>query len=772
MNRRDSLKHLGTTLAAVPLYNFSSFLTFEHKTTSLDESVLAHLNPLRTEPPCRSDIRIERGGARLFLNGKEEFPFFAVSSSSLRTAKSYREAGMRFLQPLIGLEDGWTGPGKYDWTQYDRYFAALLEIVPDAFLFPRIHLYAPLWWKKAHTQELIKCGLPVPPEEYNVPPQYIDRDGGLNWALNDPYGASFASELWKKETAEMLRHFLRHMEKSPLISRIMGYHVSGMHTAEWHYLGCRWFPDYSAPMQKVAGPVPSVERRIDKDGPLLRDPATDADVINFLRKYHANTAETVAAFAKIIKEETGRRIICGTFFCYVLENVMIQEAGHLVPEAVLHSPDLDYIATPYTYQRSNVPGNQRWDSDVIDDAGNWLGRARGVGGDGAYRVLSESMRRNKKMFISEIDCSTYVEPYRRSEGGSGSETVDGTLKILRRDIGQVFATGHAGWLFDFGHLDPPFKANKSWYDDPPMIREIRSLLDLGEAQRPKLDIAPISEIAAVYEPKSWLATKSWKAEEPWENYGIVISDFIGHWMVNSQARTINRIGAPADFLYRFDLTSEDRSRFKLFLMVNTFFLTVDEVQRLRALFRGTGATVVWVYAPGYIGEHKFEPSHMEELTGFSFKRMDAPGPMMIRCKIEENALKFFGEFGVHKPHYPRFAVVPRKDEVMRVHGTWSDSEDIAFASKEYDGFTSIYVGTGPMPVALLRWIAARAGVRLWSSKPDNVRATKDAAMLVASDEGERVFRLPSPMVSSEGGDAATEHRLTMQFGEVKLFVKP
>ena len=201
---------------------------------------------------------------------------------------------------------------------------------------------------------------------------------------------------------------------------------------------------------------------------------------SFLQKYHANTAETVAGFAKIVKEETGRRIICGTFFCYVLENVMIQEAGHLVPDAVLHSPDIDFIATPYTYQRSNVPGNQRYDSDVIDDAGNWLGRARGVGGDGAYRVLSESMRRNKKMFISEIDCSTYVEPYRRSEGGSGSETIDGTLKILRRDIGQVFATGHAGWLFDFGHLDPPFKANKSWYDDPPMIREIRSLLTLGE----------------------------------------------------------------------------------------------------------------------------------------------------------------------------------------------------------------------------------------------------------------------------------------------------
>ncbi len=104
---------------------------------------------------------------------------------------------MRFLHPLIGLEAGWTAPGKYDWTQYDKYFAKFLELVPDALLFPRIHLYAPVWWKETHPEELIKCGLPVPAKEYKVPPQWVDREAGLNWSLNDPYGASFASEIWK-----------------------------------------------------------------------------------------------------------------------------------------------------------------------------------------------------------------------------------------------------------------------------------------------------------------------------------------------------------------------------------------------------------------------------------------------------------------------------------------------------------------------------------------------------------------------------------------------
>ena len=770
MNRRDALRLFGTSLATLPLSKIRSLEPFEYRNFIFDDDVLKQLENLKSESACRCEVRMERGGARLYLNGKEEYPLLAVSSSLLHTAPSYRSAGIRFLHPLIGLEDGWIGPEKYDWERFDTYFAKLLELVPDAFLLPRIHPYTPAWWNESHPDELVKCGLPIDAGQYKAPAQIIE--GGFNWtALFDPYAASFASEIYKRDAIAMLRNFLRHMEASPLKSRIMGYQISGMHTSEWHYIGCRWMPDYSAPMEKIAGPIPSTERRINKGGPLMRDPEKDRDVIEFYQKYHKNTAETVAAFAKVIKEETERRVICGTFFCYVLENVMIQEAGHLVPEPVLRSPDVDYIATPYTYQRSNVPGNQRWDSDVIDDAGNWLGRARGVGGDGAYRVLSESIRRNNKMFISEMDPSTYLEPYRRSEGGSGSETVEGTLKILQRDLGQVFATGHAGWLFDFGHLSPPFKANKGWFDDPPMTRLIKSFVELGSTHRPKLDISPVSEIAAVYEPKSWMATEHWWAEEPWENFGIVISDFFGHWIVNSQARTIHRVGAPTDFVYRFDLRTDDRSRFKLFLMINTFFLTAEEAKQLQELFKGSGAAVVWFYAPGYIGSDRFEPKQMEALTGFSFKRIDEPGPMMIRCLIDDSGTKFFRDFGVKKPHYPRFAVVQGEKEEIRVHGRWTDNGEIAFASKEHDGFTSFYAGTGPLPVEVLRWISTRAGVKMWSSKPDNVRATKGAAMVVASENGERTICFPSPMAPVEGGSAKKEHRLTMQFGEVRLFVR-
>ena len=88
MNRRDALKYVGATIGTIPFANLPSFGMFEHQSVVLDDDVLKQLDRIKSEPACRCEVRMERGGARLFLNGKEEFPFFAVSSSPLRTAPS------------------------------------------------------------------------------------------------------------------------------------------------------------------------------------------------------------------------------------------------------------------------------------------------------------------------------------------------------------------------------------------------------------------------------------------------------------------------------------------------------------------------------------------------------------------------------------------------------------------------------------------------------------------------------------------------------------
>jgi hypothetical protein len=767
MKRRTALELLGSSIGAYVLLPHP-FLRAGQLSGPQEKGgeVASTLSRLSGEPTCRAEVRTERGGPRLYVNGKETYPFLALSDELLKTVAGYRDSGIWMFTPILGLNAGWVAPRTYDWSAFDLFFSRMLAIHPGAYFLPRLHLNPPAWWKEAHPDELVKCALTPLPALYRQPERLGET--GLNWnGLADPNDASWASLIWKSEVTEVLVSFLRHMESSPLASRMIGYQVAYGHTGEWHYTGMRFLPDYSEPMRRAIGPIPAPEARMTTTAGLLRDPAREREVIEFYGRHHDLIADTVVYFAKITKEETKRRVLCGAFFGYLLENVHIQEGGHLSPERVLDSEHIDFLASPYTYQHTNMmPYRERWESDMIDDAGNWLGRARGVGGDGSNRVLVESIHRHGKLYFVEIDPSTYIEPKKAGEGGSGHASVTGSINILRRDLGQMYARGNGGWLFDFGHYCPPYQAHHGWYDDRPLIDAIRPFAEIGN-ERARLDITSAAQIAAVYDPKAFFATEHWKAEEPWMGYGITVCDHINHWFINSQQRTFARMAAPYDSIYRFDLTDADPRRYKLFFMVNLYTMDANEVDRLLKMVEGSGTTVVWYYAPGYITPEKFDLPQMERLTGFRFEVLTDPGPMQIRVDGAGDAGTVV--FGTRKPQKPRFAVL---DGNIQVLGKWIDNGRPAFARAKRNGWTSVYVGSAPITAEILRSLAQEAGVHLWSSRTDIVYASRDAATVIATADGERTITFPRPMRAVEGGLVADSHTVTMQFGDVRLFIAP
>jgi hypothetical protein len=227
------------------------------------------------------------------------------------------------------------------------------------------------------------------------------------------------------------------------------------------------------------------------------------------------------------------------------------------------------------------------------------------------------------------------------------------------------------------------------------------------------------------------------------------------------------MAAPFDSIYRSDLTSADARRFQLLFMVNLFTMDRAEADRIRHMLEGSGATVVWYYAPGFIAPGGFDPGQMERLTGFRFEILHDPGPMQIRVeKTDEISTTVFG---TKKPQKPRFAVL---DAGVQVLGRWIDNGRPAFASKSLDGWTSIYVGAAPLTVDVLRRIARDAGVTLWSDRSDIVYATRDAVTVIATAAGERTLTFPHAMRPAEGGAPSLVHRVTMEFGDVRMFIAP
>ena len=769
MNRRDALRRIGTAtggLVMSPLLPVRSL--FQSDPDFKEGCAFRAIEKLKGESPARAEVRVEQGGPRLYLNREEIYPFLALSRKMIPTTPVFREMGINLLRPVLGMQSGWVGPGEYDWSKLDAFLGHLLELNPDAHLLPWLHLATPDWWKKAHPEAMIEYGRSYPDRRYNFEKRV--SEGGHRWSSgSEVWEASFASEKWRRDTAEMLRAYVRHIEDSPLRSRVFGYHFSTGFTGEWHYYGPTFFPDYSTPMKERCGSIPSPDDRLSTTAGLLRDPAKEREVINYYRCQHEATADAVLDMAQAIKEASSRRVIVGTFFHYLLEVVRIQEIGHLAPMEVLQSPNIDFIGSPYTYQGTNMDDKEDWESGVVDGAGNWLGRARGVAGDGGPRVPTESLRRHGTLYVSEIDPSTYLAEEPLGVGGAGSTTKDGTLKILQRDFGQVFASGVGGWLYDFGtgeaHSDAYGEddaAEQGWFADRPIIDEIRRFAELGE-QRPRLHTGSVAQMAALYDAKSFFATQHWKAAQPWKNYAIGYCDFFNHWFLNAQARSLHRVGTPVDLLYRFDLTAEDLDQYRLLFVSNAFYMTEEEVNELRNLLRGSGVTVIWVYAPGFITPNQLDLTQMERVTGFQHQRVEEAGPMMIRTLIE-GAIP--SQFGVGEEHRPRFAVTDPEAEVL---GVWADRDEVALACREIEGWTSVYAGTAPLPVVLLRRLAREAEVSLWSSKPDVIYGTEDAATVVATEDGQRTLDFHKPMMSTETSTERQIHRATMEFGEVRLF---
>ena len=533
--------------------------------------------------------------------------------------------------------------------------------------------------------------------------------------------------------------------------------------------GADFLPGYSRPMRERVDRVPAPRERVFTSYGLLRDPAREADVMEFYRSYHEAGAEAVVRLAGEIRAASQRPLLSGTFYGYLLEAPRIQDAGYLASDMVLDCPDIDLIAGPYTYQSTNEEGQERWKSDLYDGADNWLGRARGVAGDGAFRLMVESIKRRGKLYASEVDPSTYLDSTNawRGIGGSDSETLEGSIRVLRRDLGKVWAQGVGGWFLDFG---PSHGVPTGWYGSDEIIDAMRPLIEmLGD--RAGDDLTSAAEVAFLPDMKSFLATRHWLGDRPWPGQGIRYTDFVNNWFLNSQNRAVQRIGAPVDYLYRFDLTPEDVGKYRLLLFPNNFLLEPSEVDALLEMLRGSGATAVWSYAPGVLTEGGIDVSQMERLTGFEVEEIVTPGSLMIETEgsvTDADGSELPTSFGVKSPrsYHPRFAVSAGPDEVL---GRWSDARgSVAFARREMDGWTSVFVGAPPIPSEWLRWLAKEAGVSLWSSRTDVVNGTRSTAMVVATSDGERTLRFPRSMRSEDGQEGET-FEVALGFGEVRLF---
>ena len=110
LDRRVFLKRLGLTAGAI----FLPALPFRAELLAAPDPEDELLERLAGEPPAVSAVRVEGGAPRLHLNERRVLPRWGMSVELLETAGAYRKSGIDLLSPILGLDSGWTGPGRPD----------------------------------------------------------------------------------------------------------------------------------------------------------------------------------------------------------------------------------------------------------------------------------------------------------------------------------------------------------------------------------------------------------------------------------------------------------------------------------------------------------------------------------------------------------------------------------------------------------------------------------------------------------------------------------
>ncbi len=698
-----------------------------------------------------SEVKIHNGMPALYVNGK-------LTSQVL--AAPYRPGASHFTDFLkagisifdIYLRFNWSGPEEYDFTRVDEKLDSYLKLEPKALFLPRVLLTPGPWWCEEFPSEIT-----------------MRDDGSPAGMFRRPCHPSFASEKYRELSHKAMIAFLNHVE-SKYGDHIVGYQAGNGFGGEWLTFNSFWevrpgappptkfgVEDYSPPAQaafrrwlkekydrveelrrawgnpkvtfETATPPNEVERYSSTHG-IFFDPALSQRVPDYFSFFNDMVASVLVENCRWIKEITNRKKIVGSFYGYLwcnFPNLSVVHSGHLGLAKVLRSPDVDFIASPYTYDNKQI------------------------GGPNNSQTLPEAAALHGKLYFNEVDTETHLEQRQWRWGNSlnNPKNWEETKGLLIRDYGYALTKGFGMWWTDLH--------GGTFHDD-----QIIGLLgDLKKIDEKYLDADkhPNAEIAVVLDEASFtyfgdgepLFNALLTAQKQWE---------------------LGFIGAPWEPQLLTDMANPKLRDYKLYIFLNTFRVTPEQRAAIHARLKRNGATAVWVYAPGYIGE-KLSVDYMRDLTGIRLAETDSAGELHVDITSHDHAytkslpkgfaygtdvnvaniirwydhqiyLKDPRDPGLQRD-LPGFRISPRfwsDDPEAEVLGRLAGLDKPGLVVKKQPGWTSVYSSAPILPAALLRNIARAAGCHIYSDANDVVYANRNVLCVYAPGGGTRTIRLP------------------------------
>ncbi len=672
-----------------------------------------------------AEVKSHTGAPTLFIDGQPAFPgSFWVSTpttakwESAESSRAAAASGIHTYAVEAGSGIEWVKPG-FDFSTVKARFGRILDVDPEA----RFHLRCQLeiggddWWSKLYPQEL---------EQHSNGRRYTQ---------------SFASRIWREQANGFLRAYIQALAELGLLDRVLAFQVGAGHTGEWvkgetsMYDVCG---DYSEPMRRhfrewlraryqndrarlrdawhnpsvsfETAEVPAAKDQLNARRYIFRDPLLEMRTIDYFRCLAELSADAVIDFCRTVKQATGGTKLAGAFYGYLMELAWnggffaeradsefstYQRSGHLGLRAVLNSPYVDFLVSPYSYG------------------------FRGIGGDGPSMIPSESARVHGKLILIEDDTRTHIVS---DTNYARAATVEESAAILKRNFAGAVTRGQGLWW-------------ASWMTDPsrePVFSALLKDFDRIGTSLLATDRTPVSDVAVLLDDESFF-------------YQTSLHNLDVPGVFQQRLWGLAHMGTPFDTYLLQDLVEERLRPYKLYVFLNAFRLDAARRAALLRNLRRNHAVALWIYAPGYVKDD-LALDHMTELTGIRFAAGERPwGPMMHITNYDHPLTKNLPRdltWGTNSKLAPVFYV---DDPAATVLGQVVYSQGNcrpAMAVKQLPEWTSVYVAAPNLPATLLRGIAGFAGAHIYSDQGDVVYATRELLGIHTASGGTRRIRLP------------------------------
>lgn len=643
----------------------------------------------------------------------------AVQQESL---KNSRESHIGLIFMNAGGFD-WEPDAPATFKAMDEAVLAVLEADPEAYLVLNV-------WVDPSRNEGMKKWLDLHPDELILNDEgktALTRYNGAP-SRGEKY-ASFASEVWMKDTTKSWRELIQHVRSAPYADRVIGYFPLAGISSEWLHYGSHGkdFVDYSQPFRRAfaawvkaqyrgdlallnqtwktkyasfdAIELPTKEERMAAGNGTFLNPQQDAGSIDLREFFTQVISGDILDFCRVVKEETQGNAICGTYYGYVMNVGRAYygpHSGHFGLGRVLASPDIDFLVSPSIYAD------------------------RGLGGGSGFMTTVDSIKRHKKLYIDQADIRTYHSTDRIGK----VNTLRDSVSVLQREFANTVVNGVSVQWYDFG------KGRIA--GDARLMQAVGKMQQIERTlqRQPRETTDSENAIAVITSEKSILYTK--------------VDSMIHDAAIKRSIAQLNRMGTAWDAYLLSDLPK--LGNYRCYLFLNCFNITDEQKKYIDENLKKDGKVLVWVNAAGIIekngksafGQAAYRPGRVSEVTGFTLKQLPE-GPLVTQMTAGDHPLqRGISEgavFGNQRVSGARFGV---QDGLAL--GRFRNDGPTSLAVKPFEHWTSVYSAVPTLPAALLRNIAHLAGVPVINETDDDITyASKNLFAVHSLEGGHRTF---------------------------------